>query len=537
MPAVLFASILLILSYPNYFLWPCAWFAFIPLFFGLHKEKKPLGALFQFYLFGFLFFFVTVEWLRHVTFLGWIFVALAYADYFGLFGLLAWFLIKQKSDTAFLFLAPSLWATLEWIRTELPIWGFGWNLLAYSQSGNLLIARASALFGAFGVSWLILFGNIALYFLFSSFNVQIKKIKHVILRQSRRISKQRSFALWAQDDSLLQLTNPKRAALGVFALIFVIFVAVVSNIYDSVRSNEDVTRKTQIPVAVIQGNIPQSEKWNPEEREHTLRKYEELTRLMIPAKPELVIWPEAAFPGFLNIDPLQEKVFSVGERFQFPLLVGGLYLSSEREAFNSAYFINRGLFVARYDKMRLVPFGEFVPAKPFFRLFGLDRLADALGVGDFKPGREMNLFSLKNNVRFASLICFEDTFPSLARTAVAKGAQFLTVITNDAWFSLSAAPRQHLQASIFRALENGVPLVRAANTGVSAFVNARGKVMNQVRDQFDNDLFVTGTLSRPVTLSDGRTFYNWIGWQFPIWCLAFLLISLIFQLSRKNILR
>ena len=132
------------------------------------------------------------------------------------------------------------------------------------------------------------------------------------------------------------------------------------------------------------------------------------------------------------------------------------------------------------------------------------------------------------------MICFEDTFPFLALRSVEKGAKLLIVITNDAWFGKSAAPYQHLDASIFRAIENGVPVVRSANTGVSAFVDSRGQVLDRVKDQHGNDTFIAGALARSISLGEEKTFYRVKGHQFPLYCLIFLGASFMLSLRRVH---
>ena len=155
-------------------------------------------------------------------------------------------------------------------------------------------------------------------------------------------------------------------------------------------------------------------------------------------------------------------------------------------------------------------------------------------MSDFVAGTDVKAFSLKEKHHFSVLICFEDTFPFLARRSTEGGSQFLIVITNDAWFGKSAAPYQHLQASVFRAIENGIPVIRSANTGVSAFIDREGKVTDRIQDQYGNDTFIAGGLLRPVSLEAGETFYRKWGYQFPFYCLAFVLISLILSMKLKS---
>jgi len=130
------------------------------------------------------------------------------------------------------------------------------------------------------------------------------------------------------------------------------------------------------------------------------------------------------------------------------------------------------------------------------------------------------------------LICFEDVFSNLARGFVEQGAKFLVVITNDAWFQVSSAPYQHLQASIFRAVENGVSVVRAANTGVSAFISPKGVVMDRVQDDRGNDIFVTGAKTREVSVEPLNTWYRRGGYLFP-YGVFLVFVTMLFVLRLK----
>ena len=142
--------------------------------------------------------------------------------------------------------------------------------------------------------------------------------------------------------------------------------------------------------------------------------------------------------------------------------------------------------------------------------------------------------SLSEEKKFSTLICFEDTFPYLAREAVRDGAQFLVVITNDAWFSKSAAPYQHLQASVLRAIENGVPVIRAANTGISAIITNQGIILDRVKDSAGHDSFIAGGISGSVSLASRKTFYQAKGYLIPYFCLLFVMAGFILGLRTKH---
>ncbi len=501
--AALGSAILLVLSFPPFPFWPLIFLVFLPLFYGALHAQTYRSVFFHFFLAGFFFYFVSVEWLRHVSYFGWVFVAVFQAVYFGLFGVSVQWVWKRGHFLLSLFMLPSVWTVLEWVRAEIPVWAFGWNLLGYSQAEHFLAAGLASAAGAYGVSWFVVFTNLVLFFILK-------------WRLSRS----------APDLKLARLSFLVLACGLAFVFAF-----------DAMQRKAAATEEFLGRIAVIQSNIPQEEKWDPGRKAAILETHEGLSRFAAYDRPDLIIWPEAAFPGYFNRDPDRSRVFSLASELNVPILVGSPHMefsSSEKEiAFNSAYLVTPPFEnIERYDKVRLVPFGEFIPWSFLFRPLGLERLAYSLGVSDFYAGTRMHVFSPAPNRKFSVLICFEDIFPELARAAVRQGAQFLVVITNDAWFAKSAAPYQHLQASIFRAIENGVPVVRAANTGVSAFVSDRGKVLDRVKDQKGRDIFIGGGLVREVTRSRAITWYQRGGHYFPIFCLAFVAGAASWMLPR-----
>jgi len=264
--------------------------------------------------------------------------------------------------------------------------------------------------------------------------------------------------------------------------------------YGFFRLNQEQSVIDKIRVSVIQGNIPQEDKWDPDNAGYILDKYARLTREASKDKPDLIIWPETAFPGFLFSDrELTGEVMRLIEEIKTPLLLGA-NTEEGLDSFNSAVLLSMEKdSVTKYDKMHLVPFGEYVPFSDSFPL--LRRLV--LGeLGEFTAGKEFKVFKLtaegrKLKANFATLICFEDIFPEISRKFVKNGAKFLIVITNDAWYGKSGAPYQHAACSVFRAIENRVPVVRCANTGYSCFIDSKGRIYDSVEEN-KTHLFITG---------------------------------------------
>lgn len=302
----------------------------------------------------------------------------------------------------------------------------------------------------------------------------------------------------------------------VFCILF--FVILVLS-YGYYKLNQPAEGQN-IKVATVQGNIPQGMKWDPQARTYILEKYSRLTKQAALNRPEIIIWPETSVPGYLEEDPALLKEISSLSREISPayLLVGTPQEEKDRKTYNSATLLFGGKIIQRYDKLHLVPFGEFIPWPQFFSRFSFAGL-----VGDFIPGEDYTVFSLfstESEVKFSALICFEDVFGHLARKFVQKGATLLVNMTNDAWFRDSSEPYQHLQASVFRAVENRVNLVRSANTGVSCFINPWGRILSRVSDYLGQDVLVEGKAIEDLQIISMPSFYTTYGDIFAWFCLV-----------------
>ena len=277
---------------------------------------------------------------------------------------------------------------------------------------------------------------------------------------------------------------------------------------------------TSLRVALAQGNIPQNLKWNPLFQDQVMDTYRDLSLKAIPSKPDLIVWPEAAIPFYYSLDKIySEFVKNIARNTGTPLLIGGPYLEIEnkvRTSYNSAYLIaNNGETLGRYDKIHLVPFGEFVPFQDI--LWFVNKMVE--GIGSFGRGKQVGVFDL-NSYKLGISICYEIIFPDLVRLQVDKGAQFLVNITNDAWFGKSAASYQHMDMVALRAVENRVPIVRAANTGITGTIDPTGNI-RQTTELFKTDLVITDiTPSQSV-----KTFYSRHG---DLFCQACLLLMGLF---------
>ena len=474
------SGVLYALSQPRWGLWPFGWMAFVPLFSAWEgksrKETFLLGWLSGTVAFVGVTYWVVVAVHRYggislplaVPIM--VLLALYLGLYFGIFGLAAPLLRKGYS----LILLPALWVGLEFLRSFL-LSGFPWGLLAHSQWSNLPLIQVCDLTGAYGISFLMMVVNVTLYLILSG-------------------------GRWRWLGTVLSLL-----LLGGVLL------------YGYGRLKEPFPIRGRVPVGIAQGNIPQDIKWQESLQEETVRIYRELSSDLIPLGPRLLIWPETAFPSFFDgKGPLDREVREVPRSAGAYLLFGSLTREGER-VYNSAILLGpSGKIRARYDKLHLVPFGEFVPLRKL--------LAPVFGVlnefGDITPGHRMVVFSLPEG-KFAVLICFEVIFPELSRKALLEGADFMVTITNDAWFGRTSAPYQHLVQVVFRAVENRVWFARAANTGVSAFIDPWGRILKA------SDLFRREVLFDEVGIREAPlTFYTKRGDLFAEGCTLLGVIAL-----------
>ena len=397
---------------------------------------------------GIIFWAGVIYWLAFVTLIGTIVLILYLALYFALFGLIIRPCTKHSTPGVLIFI-PAVWVLLEYIRSHL-FTGFPWALLGYSQYLNLPVIQIADMTGAWGVSFLVMFINVAI--------VEI---------------------IWSIKNNLkprLKITLISAIAVLILSLGYGYFKITSKYVYNQ--------KSGIMKISVIQGNIPQELKWDERYSGFTLAKYLRLSRLAAKDNPQMIVWPEAAAPEILGeSDQTYEEIFSLAKEIKVPLLIGAV-VNDKGDYFVSALFIdNAGKITHRYDKLHRVPFGEYIPLKNVFPF-----LEKVVPIGDIQKGNEYTVFPSG----FAVLDCFEDVFPELAREFVKRGARFLVNITNDAWYKKTSAPWQHLQASVFRAVENRVYLARSANTGVSGFIAPTGKITSLVKDKSGNNIFIEG---------------------------------------------
>jgi len=471
------AGLALHLAYPRPGWDLLGWVSLAPLILLAATAPSPRCALVEGWLAGCAFFVPLLRWLTHTmttySTLPWSLaglVLLALAGYLALFwgavaAGLAW--IRPRLGDRSLWLAPALWVAAELLRTY-ALSGFPWGLVGYIPYRRLALIQVAAWTGVYGVSALIVLVNTAL--------------------------------AWAA----LKRTRGAVVASGAVIAIAVGGALVVGS------AHLDRPPAPTLPVAIVQGNIEQAIKWDRAFKDETLRIYADLTRQAAPGR-RLVVWPEAAVPAYVRYEPgvltwLTALVADTGT----PLLVGAPDARPEgrrTQYLNSAFLIGSEDVRGRYDKIHLVPFGEYVPLKGL--LFFVEAIAAE--IGDFSPGVERVVFSL-DGAPFGTVICYEVIFPDLFRRFIAGGARFMTNVTNDAWFGDSGGPLQHLAMVPLRAVENGIAVVRAANTGVSALIAPSGAIGPELA------LGRRGFLRVEAPLRTSTTFYTRFGDLFAYTC-------------------
>ncbi len=355
-----------------------------------------------------------------------------------------------------------------WLTTELGrLWlfgGFPWELLGYSQTTVLPVSQLASLFGVHGVTLLVVFINSAL----------------ALALVGGRAHRVRMLAL----------------ATGVLGMVVLFGVWRLTD-------NRLVRDGTPLRVGLVQGNVAQRDKWDPAMRSTILRRYLDLSRQSAAAGARLIVWPEAATPFSFEDHPDGDIVRQLARDTRAHLLFGST--QSRRDpvprVFNAAFILRPdGETAAVYQKMHLVPFGEYVPFQSL--LFFASPLVEA--VAPFSPGTSPVTLPIGSH-QVSTAICYEIIYPGLVRSFVRRGSELLTTITNDAWYGRSAAPHQHFQQAAMRAIEQGRYLVRAANTGISGFVDPYGRVLAR------SALFEPAVLTREVRLLRGLTLYGHIG--------------------------
>ena len=521
--------------------WLC-WIALTPLiaaiwFSGEHSRHPWLRNLLLGYVAGLAFFWTVLSWLTTVTVLGWFVLQFYMAIYFALWALfcglvrpretkeepgqtkwgrmlaqsgrdmpprLPW--TRSTNNLALAFLLAAAWATQEWLRGWV-FSGWGWNGLGVALHANWPLIQIAEFTGVAGLSFMVAFANV----------IAVTTVRRLILEA-------RTHAMRPHFD----LTLTMAAIVG--ALTFGLGAARISPPTKPFR------------VAAVQSNVPQKQKFDPQFTRRIFDQFQRLSEIALRSNPppDLLIWPESSMPGpVLEDRESYQFVMNLAASAESDLLLGTID-EEEGHAYNAALLVSDGgEQVQFYRKLHLVPFGEYVPGR--HRVPLLARIVGDQVPGDFDEGKDYTVFSLTNSdVQIAPLICFEDTIGELVRkfvlpTDTNPGANLVVDITNDGWFLHSAGSHQHLANAIFRCIETRRPMVRAANTGVTCFVNEFGRVTQVMQDE-TGSTFTEGVLTGEVKVPTEHelTFYTRHGELFAKVCTWIMLIAMVGTVSLRG---
>ncbi|MCP4022477.1 MAG: apolipoprotein N-acyltransferase [Desulfobacteraceae bacterium] len=404
-------------------------------------------------------------------------------------------------------LAAALWVGLEYVRTYL-LTGLPWGALGYSQYLNLDFIQVADFSGVYGVSFLIVLLNAYLSMVWIFFTRKRKE----------------------QDAPYAK----RHILIGFVVTTFFVAFFYFYGVSKRNRIASTIQNSPKVSIAVVQGNIKQDRKWDKAFKIHTIEKYASLSNDALSSKPELIIWPETALPFYYDFDmDYSRKVDTHVRKANTNFLVGSPAVESREgekdyDIYNRVYMLNRfAIITSTYDKVHLVPFGEYVPFGKYLKFLG--KLTAQ--VGDFSPGKGRFKPLVFNKHSTGVLICFEILFPSISSAFVKNGATILTTVTNDAWFGRTSAPLHHFSISVFRAIENRRTVVRAANTGISGFIDPEGKILKTT------SLFEDTFISQSIPVLKSLTFYTSHGDLFAIICIVAICLTFVVEKLKKKMLR
>jgi apolipoprotein N-acyltransferase len=497
-PFAIAAGLVLAAAFPKIGIAGLAWVAPALILAAAHG-RSGVEAFRIGYVAGLAYHLAALYWLLHIPvtgypILGWLalsaFLALFPATWVGLLTGRA-YAGDWARRTGWALAGAAIWVALEMIQARV-FSGFPWNLLGTSQFQMLPLIQIASLSGVYGVSFIIVWTSLAL-----------GSAAHAILRQPAN----------------------RHAWLGEILLPLAVLVAVF--MFGFGRLREQGPDSPTIRVTFIQPSIPQKMIWASGEDSSWFNRVLELTRGALTNETDLVLWPEAAVPRMIRYDQgTLDAITGIAKSNRVWMIIGSDDAeprthspdANEADYFNCSFLLNpEGELAARYCKRNLVIFGEYIPLVrwlPFVKWFTpID--------GGFTAGKEIVSFNLADlQTRVTTLICFEDVFPHHARHYAAADTDFLVNLTNDGWFGESAEQWQHAAGAVFRAVENGIPLARCCNNGITCWVDSRGRMRAIFRDE-TGSVYGPGFMTAEIpVLAPGETrtptFYNqhgdWFGW-------------------------
>lgn len=487
------SALLLILAFPNFEYHLLAWIGLVPLLVVIGRRPAPLRAFILGWAVGSVFFYFTCYWLTYsMIHYGGLPTALAYLSlipgalvvgiFHGLFATLIAQAIKKWGRMAIL-LAPVVWAAFEW--TRLGVTGQLWNALGYSQAYHNQIIEPATWGGVYAVSFLIVAVN-----------------------------------------ATIALLIIHRTALSVALALLIPFAvgAVIRSSLPSTLDRRVTYPERMVKIVAVQPNVPMNPVKSTEETKALIERHITLSTKGLSEQtyaqgPRLVIWPESPMNfTYASNKTFQEFVAAFTKENHTSLLFNSLEPAPNEGSYNSALLVNEeGRLISQYDKIRLMPFGEYVPLPQW--LPGASLISGI--VGEFTPGSNYTLMPFADR-KVGVFICIESAYPWIARRLAHDGADVLINISNDGYLGPTAVMRQHLANAIFRAVENGRPVLRVTNSGLSAFISENGHVYG-LTEPFQADVRVWSNHPGEVR----NTFYTRYGDLFVYVCAVITLIAFV----------
>ncbi len=423
-------------------------------------------------------------------------------------------LLSRRMEPMRAVIYPSVWIIIDFTQS-IGFLAFPWTYQGYSLYPLTPFIQIASVTGILGVNFLLIMFNASLADL-------------LLMLKGRK---------YTGADLL------RRRELRSFIAVFFMFAAVTVFGLLSLHSSPEGKGEKSLRVAAVQSCISPWENW-------TGNKYNYLAELIhhtsqsLVTDPEFIIWSESATLETISFryqkgkpDPFDQKIFDFAARAGVPILTGEIgVLEQSYPTFsryypqNNAVLINSyGEVVQTYPKINLVPFGEWFPYEKW--LPDIKKLAVSFGGSDFIPGGEPELFEVKG-LRFGALICYEGIFFRLCRQYGLMGADFLVNITNDGWTDTYNGHYQHFAGSVFRAVENGIPVIRAGNTGVTAIIDSKGRITSSI------PILKKGFMAGEVHISSNHsTFYSRHGDWILAAAVIFLSLICLYELKEKILLR
>lgn len=479
------------------------WVALIPLLFAC-SSSSPRRAAALGWIAGAVFFLGSLIWLRHVTWVGMIALALYCAIYFIPFSLFVslrpggWGEMKRFENILWAAGAAAVWAASEYVRATL-LTGFPWNLLGVSQVSQVMLIQIADWGGVYALSALMVFVNVA---------------SGITILQYVKGHRSRGYRIHLE-------------------LMCALFLVALSSSYGLRALLLERPAAAPKQVALLQPNIPEVGNWELADPELIYERLDELTQLVrrVPDL-DLIIWPETALPDLVRYSPRSAAFVEELVGGGVPLLAGSMDMEWGEDGrqifYNASMLFNpQGELLGIYRKQHLVLFGEYIPFDgkiPFINAL------TPIG-SSFSPGSGTKLLRLPGSESpFSVLICFEDAVPHLARNAARAGATWLINQTNDSWFDPDSGSKQHLAQAVFRCVETRLPMLRCANTGVTCAIDSAGRITQTLAVRTEG--FQTAGIT-PAAGDQAPTFYVRFGDLFAQTCLL-LSVSLFIVLSLQN---